>query len=660
MVSLSGEGLFSDKNNNCALFLASDGNIYPYNKSKETFELTSELLERLGPGIQPDVLFGAIYGDDSDVGGRPIRQLEELVGYEKFERVEVKDDAGRAEDWSDAEWSLAILIYNRHVIPQGLTRPQAEFSRRLVKATERSGGSWSRRIANIRYALTGVGLSGGGQTPDRAKAWQLNYEMTPEQVVQKAADAIKNNEDGRYICVELGIPTPEGDKEAEQLGQAMVQEFYAACSESGIVTTNSLLTRYLAALLSKRFLILTGLAGSGKTKLAQAFVRWITDPPIEYTSTSEGNNSIPSYVLVPVGADWTGSENVLGYPDGLRPPQGGVLGKYISKPALELILKAMLNTDTPHFLILDEMNLSHVERYFADFLSMIESRESITLYCDEKDEDGKAKNTRGIDPVLSLPDNLFVIGTVNVDETTYMFSPKVLDRANVIEFRVSSDEMKTFLSENAKFLDIAKLDGKGTRFSKAFVQASVPQVGTASAESPAVPKEVKTRYDAEMNLFFAILREHGSEFGYRVAYEGGRFIHFYKLLGDGKVWNSDGDDGQGVKGVWSSTDIGGRDWFDHAFDALIVQKFLPKLHGSKVKLGPLLRKIYTVCVDPHSETAREASALAAKLNKPKSAQELEDPSKEIPISARYPITAEKIFRMWRQLNENGFTSFPEN
>ena len=71
-------------------------------------------------------------------------------------------------------------------------------------------------------------------------------------------------------------------------------------------------------------------------------------------------------------------------------------------------------------LILDEMNLSHVERYFSDFLSAIESGEEIPLYGEEK--------------TLTLPDNLFTIGTVNVDETTYMFSPKVLDRANTIEF----------------------------------------------------------------------------------------------------------------------------------------------------------------------------------------------------------------------------------
>ena len=93
---------------------------------------------------------------------------------------------------------------------------------------------------------------------------------------------------------------------------------------------------------------------------------------------------------------------------------------YQSTPAYELIKNAEDDSENPYFLILDEMNLSHVERYFADFLSAIESGEEIPLY--------------GNNDKLTLPDNLFIIGTVNVDETTYMFSPKVLDRANTIEF----------------------------------------------------------------------------------------------------------------------------------------------------------------------------------------------------------------------------------
>ena len=119
------------------------------------------------------------------------------------------------------------------------------------------------------------------------------------------------------------------------------------------------------------------------------------------------------YQIVPVGANWTDNTNIVGY-------YNVITEDYQSTPAYELIKNAQEDQDNPYFLILDEMNLSHVERYFADFLSAIESGEEIPLY--------------GNNESLKLPDNLFIIGTVNVDETTYMFSPKVLDRANTIEF----------------------------------------------------------------------------------------------------------------------------------------------------------------------------------------------------------------------------------
>lgn len=508
----------------------------------------------------------------------------------------------------------------------------------------------------------------------------------------------------------------------------IVPEFLAACDGHLRVNTHVAM-RFVSSLVSKRFLILTGLAGSGKTKLAQAFARWTTpnallsDPfapgttfiservqygikkadsiSIEFwNEETEGGttkNMVPRevisewadyieknnigeevsahaiceaveptsrftaylhrfkpflklaafalikarrtphpskcYEVVPVGADWTGNENVLGYPNGLDAKN------YVSKPALDLILRACIHKDIPHFLVLDEMNLSHVERYFADLLSAIESGEEIPLY----EGDLRSSNGREIPKTIKLPDNLFIIGTVNVDETTYMFSPKVLDRANVIEFRVTDSEMSGFLTDPKK-PDLEKLDGKGAAYGPAFVAAARDRAIT-------VPVKFKARFEAEMNLFFALQREHGGEYGFRVAHEASRFLHFYMALGQTKVWDAEADAGDGKKGKWVDKDGSGRDWFDHAFDAVAVQKFLPKLHGSKVKLGPLLKKVNTASISPPATALREAKVVLEKLA---------EPSPAIPKDARYPVTAEKIYRMWRQLNENGFTSFPEN
>ena len=143
------------------------------------------------------------------------------------------------------------------------------------------------------------------------------------------------------------------------------RSFKKNADEANLLVDKDLVLRFITALLTKPFIILTGLSGSGKTKLAQAFSKWIceTDDQI---------------CLVPVGADWTNREPLLGFPSALEE------GRYIlpENGVLSLILKAsrVENQNKPYFLILDEMNLSHVERYFADFLSAMESGDKIPLH----------------------------------------------------------------------------------------------------------------------------------------------------------------------------------------------------------------------------------------------------------------------------------------
>jgi hypothetical protein len=332
------------------------------------------------------------------------------------------------------------------------------------------------------------------------------------------------------------------------------------------------------------------------------------------------------HAIVPVGADWTGNENILGYPDGL------LANSYVTKPALDLILHAADHGDVPHFLVLDEMNLSHIERYFADILSIIESDEGLDLYSGDMTKPETWRKTTAGKPVpprlKQLPENLFIIGTVNVDETTYMFSPKVLDRANVIEFRLDPEDLQGFLSSPSK-PDLAKLDGKGVIFGKAFVEAAKKPVD--------IPADVKAVYDSEMLMFFKTLQDYGAEFGYRTAYETARFVHYYKLLGN----HADGD----------------TTWFHGAFDCVILQKMLPKLHGSRAKLGPILKTLWFLCVN--ESAVRGSNAIETAKNAASSTDKQNEPSIDVPAWAPYPLSAEKIGRMWRLLIENGFASFAE-
>jgi 5-methylcytosine-specific restriction protein B len=184
----------------------------------------------------------------------------------------------------------------------------------------------------------------------------------------------------------------------------------------------NLIQKLSAACSSKPFTILAGGTGTGKTRSAKLAAASIA--------------GVDNVEVVAVGADWTDNRPLLGFRNLLS--DGGKT--YVAPPALRIILKALKNPVKPFFLILDEMNLSHVERYFSDFLSSMESKEKIKLHDSAQGlhtEDGVL-----IDGKIDWPTNLFIIGTVNIDETTYMFSPKVLDRAHVIEFKVSWDEIQ--------------------------------------------------------------------------------------------------------------------------------------------------------------------------------------------------------------------------
>jgi 5-methylcytosine-specific restriction enzyme B len=367
--------------------------------------------------------------------------------------------------------------------------------------------------------------------------------------------------------------------------------FFEALDEANLFFNPELTLRFISSLLTKPFVILTGLSGSGKTKLAQAFSKWIT----------ENENQI---CIVPVGADWTNREPLLGFPNALES------GKYIlpDNGALQLILEASKseNSNKPFFLILDEMNLSHVERYFADFLSAMESGETIPLHSETKEWENQSVPSK-----IKLPKNLFLIGTVNVDETTYMFSPKVLDRASVIEFRVTADEMSSYLS-NTKGARLDMVSSLGSNMSQSFVQL---------ANNPQVTFDNKEELSNSLLLFFQELKKAGAEFGYRTAYE---------ILKFGVIVNT-------IEPNWT---------IDQITDAAIMQKLLPKVHGSRRKLEPILKIIGGLCLDD-GQTFDEAYSLTTSNNISEKAK------------VKFPTSFEKVIRMYKGLLDNGFTSYAE-
>ncbi len=277
----------------------------------------------------------------------------------------------------------------------------------------------------------------------------------------------------------------------------------------------------------------------------------------------------------------------LGYPNALKPeeyvkPDSGVI---------DLIIQANSNPELPHFLILDEMNLSHVERYFADFLSVMESNEEIPLYAE-----GAVQN--GVPSKLKVPANLFIIGTVNIDETTNMFSPKVLDRANTIEFRINNDEMKGFLG-TANDLNMTALLAKGVHMSQNFIGLS---------NNKSFTNKDRDKINETLLNFFGELQKTGAEFGYRSATEILRLINQLDTLNH-KLTTSE------------------------KIDIAIMQKILPKLHGSRRKLSPILETLGGFCLTEDLKVVKDVFD--------------KDDFDYSNDKVLYPLSLEKIARMYK-------------
>jgi len=362
----------------------------------------------------------------------------------------------------------------------------------------------------------------------------------------------------------------------------LFRDFANAVNASGLrfPAGSNLVRSFLSSLLAKPFAILTGLAGSGKTQLAMRLGEW-------FGTDEHGRHR---HVVVPVRPDWTGPESIFGYEDALRTSASGAPVWFVPE-AFEFVLRASNDPGHPYMLILDEMNLAHVERYFSDFLSGVESRRPVLpdLVFDQPSRQWVLRDAEA--QRLPLPRNLFVVGTVNVDETTYMFSPKVLDRAFTFEFRVTSDELDAELQR-----PIAAPAGEDQRV-RAFASLAERDDFQRERPHPARDEIVSTLQAAH-----TILAGANQEFGHRTLYEILRFCAFYAATGDADVHT--------------------------ALDLAIMQKVLPKVHGSRRRVEPVL-------------SALDALAMGAGP------------------APRLPVTHHKIVRMVESARANQFVSFAE-
>lgn len=255
------------------------------------------------------------------------------------------------------------------------------------------------------------------------------------------------------ICKKANIPLPTAVSDGVKLYKLIKANKYGVSfwNRSMVIIPknkaisnlkDSLYRPYITAIKSKPFLLLAGISGTGKSRIVRELARacW-NEGTVEFEAQKPKN-----FEMVQVKPNWHDSSELIGYVSRVSGKAEFIAGEF-----LKFIAKAWEDTDTPYFLCLDEMNLAPVEQYFAEYLSVIESRKShendsvttdpilekvdeewyfnLTASLTMNEDIRKRFNEEGI----CIPQNLIVVGTVNMDETTFSFSRKVLDRAMTIE-----------------------------------------------------------------------------------------------------------------------------------------------------------------------------------------------------------------------------------
>jgi hypothetical protein len=318
------------------------------------------------------------------------------------------------------------------------------------------------------------------------------------------------------------------------------------------------------------------------------------------------------YELVAVRSDWTDPRGLVGFFNPLA-------NEYVRTGVVDLLLRAADDPGHPYFVILDEMNLARVEYYFSDFLSALESDEPIELMAPRMEEELLASGHDDIPAELRVPPNVSFIGTVNVDETTHAFSPKVLDRANVIEFSDVDIERALGHPVDDATDGLRLRDG---RLDPAWLCTSKSQALSTRERA----HELESFTEALEDVHDLLARSY-LHFGYRVIDEISAFV------------------GRALKLVDGDPEVVAR----RAFDLQLQQKVLPKLTGGRELEAPLAR-LLRYCLSASKASTVEPEAVKSE------AREILDLLGEgdSVVAAIYPGSARKLLRMLDRLSDTGF------
>lgn len=412
-----------------------------------------------------------------------------------------------------------------------------------------------------------------------------NYKLYVDQTLNQNGQSKSTTPDEKSAPLP-SLPVPE-----------QVEHIKVYIEQRGFHYPSGLIENLYLSLKTKPFVILAGVSGTGKTKLVKLFA--------EAIGATGGNQQ---FTLIPVRPDWSDPSDLLGYKDLSGVFRPGRLAEVLveaSKPS---------NQHKPYFICLDEMNLARVEYYFSDVLSVIETQEwSNDHIVTSKliNRDSLRVEDQPIYGDLFIPDNVYLIGTVNMDETTHPFSKKVLDRANTIEFNYINLQQYPSTSRQEQLL--------ASPVHNLFLRSEYLQLIDVYEEYNELVHQVTERLVKINN----VLEEIHSHVGFRIRDSICFYMIYNKRFG---LLNE-----------------------DDAFDVQLLQKILPRVQGSSLSVKRVLLQLMQEALDKKlaiSELLDDASELYLKQG-----DSLEE------TKARYPQSARKIAFMLRRLEEDGFTSY---
>ncbi len=428
--------------------------------------------------------------------------------------------------------------------------------------------------------------------------------LPPEQELLddlcKMMDIYREYERVFYPDNVVAQPEPKSEPEAVQdvPVREAIDKIKAYIAAWGFSYEDGMIENFFLSLKSKPFVILAGTSGTGKTRLVRLFAEAIG------ATVDNGR-----YKMVAVRPDWSDSTDLFGHVD--------LSGHFRPGAIIDFVKDATEHPEKPYILCLDEMNLARVEYYLSDFLSVIETRElyddgsimtdpliPLSVYGGDKMAESKYGE-------LTFPENLYVVGTVNMDETTFPFSKKVLDRANTIEFSyvdlMPSEEFWEMIGDEQAMepMDLAN-DFLKSRY-------------LLLSHCDDISDDVSDDCD-QLKTINEVLRMANAHIGYRVRDE----IVFYLCNNREEELLSE----------------------QEAFDYEIMQKILPRIQGSSTSVKKMLCDLFKICAGDFEGYQTEADDLGARMMR---AAEKED--------CEYPKSARKIAFMVRRYEEDGFTSY---